>query len=313
MSKWILWCALSVFLVMSLVQCGVDPTLQFIQVVPGAQTLLTGQRVQFRATGTFHATNQSTFTKDLTNQVTWASANEGVATIDSSGLATAVGAGSTTITATAESSAHMVTGSASLLSSGDAAHDLTSIAIIPPTGKQSVNSGGETAQYIAIGTFDSSPRTVDLTNQVTWQSSDVKIATISPSGLATANNCDAPGPCVTVITAQILSPSGATIAASSDLSVNNAVGGVNLPSLTVYNVGEGSGTVISDPVGINCGSGAGCTGHFVLNSTVTLTATPAPGSVFGGWSANCAPSNAAQCTVPMNNNQTVGAIFNLTP
>jgi hypothetical protein len=82
-----------------------------------------------------------------------------------------------------------------------------------------------------------------------------------------------------------------------------------LPSLSVYLVGSGSGTVVSSPAGINCsGSGSGCSAFFPQGSTVTLTASP--GSSFGGWSANCTPDTANPCTVTMSTNQTVGAIFN---
>jgi hypothetical protein len=149
--------------------------------------------------------------------------------------------------------------------------------------------------------------TVDLTNQVSWQSSDVKVATINPAGLALGNFTG-----TTTITAIGKSNSGAAIAATSNLTVGNAGGGVVLPALTVYRVGLGTGTVTSLDGVINCtsGGGAGCTGNFVFGTPVTLTATPASGSTFGGWSSNCIPDTATTCTVTMNNNEPVGAIFN---
>ena len=303
-----------VFVLLASVQCNTVHVLQSIGVSPNSQVVLTGQKAQFRATGTYHGSNQSTYIKDISSQVTWASSNQSVATVDATGMATAVGAGTATITATTEASDNSVTGSATLISSGDAAHDLTAITIIPPTGKQTVSSKGETAQYIAIGTFNSAPGTVDITDQVTWQSSDVKVATINSAGLATANDCEPVGSaCVTVITASLLSPGSAAIVGTSDLTVTNSPGSTELPSLAVYSVGEGAGTVVSTPVGLSCGSGADCTGHFPLGSTVVLTATPSAGSQFGGWSNNCQPSNALQCSIAMNDNEAVGAIFNLNP
>jgi hypothetical protein len=100
------------------------------------------------------------------------------------------------------------------------------------------------------------------------------------------------------------------IVGTSNLSVDPGGGGSSLPSLSVYLVGAGTGTVVSSPAGINCsGSGSGCTAYFPAGSTVTLTATPSSGT-FGGWSSNCTPDAANPCTVTMGTNQTVGAIFN---
>src|SRR5262249_24939070 len=49
--------------------------------------------------------------------------------------------------------------------------------------------------------------------------------------------------------------------------------------------GGGTGTVTSSPAGLSCSGAAGtvCSVGFVQDSTVTLTATPAAGSVFAGW------------------------------
>ncbi len=54
--------------------------------------------------------------------------------------------------------------------------------------------------------------------------------------------------------------------------------------LTVQKAGGGAGTVASSPAGISCGSD--CAESIVTGTTVALTATPAVGSVFGGWSGD---------------------------
>ena len=81
----------------------------------------------------------------------------------------------------------------------------------------------------------------------------------------------------------------------------------NLRTLTVARAGTGSGTVTSSPVGISCG--ATCTATFPANSVVTLTAVPAAGSTFAGWSGACTGSGA--CQVTMSAAQSVTATFTL--
>ena len=76
-------------------------------------------------------------------------------------------------------------------------------------------------------------------------------------------------------------------------------------TLTVSKSGTGSGTVTSNPGGINCGND--CTGAYNLGTGVTLTATAASGSTFGGWSGAC--SGTGGCSVTMSSDKTVTATF----
>jgi Divergent InlB B-repeat domain/Putative Ig domain len=76
-------------------------------------------------------------------------------------------------------------------------------------------------------------------------------------------------------------------------------------TLQVSKNGEGSGTVTSSPSGINCGTT--CSRSFSGGTTVTLTAVPASGSVFAGWSGGC--TGTGSCSVQINNNMTVTAAF----
>ncbi len=58
-----------------------------------------------------------------------------------------------------------------------------------------------------------------------------------------------------------------------------------LYTLTVSKSGTGSGTVTSNPAGIDCGTD--CLAAYIANTPVTLTAAPAAGSSFTGWSGDC--------------------------
>ncbi|MBB1077690.1 trypsin-like peptidase domain-containing protein [Rhodoferax sp. 4810] len=60
----------------------------------------------------------------------------------------------------------------------------------------------------------------------------------------------------------------------------------------------GNGWVSSAPVGIDCGST--CTHAFAAGTAVTLTATPAAGYYFTGWTGNACQGSAAVCTVALN-------------
>ena len=77
-------------------------------------------------------------------------------------------------------------------------------------------------------------------------------------------------------------------------------------TLSVSKIGTGSGTVTSNPTGINCGGD--CSQSYTDGTSVSLTATPASGSTFGGWSGACAGLGA--CNLNMTANQSVSATFN---
>ena len=80
------------------------------------------------------------------------------------------------------------------------------------------------------------------------------------------------------------------------------------PELTVTKEG-GSGTVVSNPAGIECGATCSST-KFAENSKVTLTASPAAGFVFKSWKG-CEKGGAIghTCTVTMDKAKTVVAKF----
>jgi hypothetical protein len=84
-----------------------------------------------------------------------------------------------------------------------------------------------------------------------------------------------------------------------------------LPSfaLNVSKNGTGSGTVTSSPSGIDCG--ATCSHSYTSGTVVTLTASPASGSTFAGWSGAC--SGTGGCTVTMDQARSVTATFNVLP
>ncbi len=76
--------------------------------------------------------------------------------------------------------------------------------------------------------------------------------------------------------------------------------------LSVARSGTGSGSVSSSPSGIQCGSD--CSETYAKGTAVAITAAPAAGSTFTGWSGACS-GTASSCTVNMTSALSVTANF----
>jgi hypothetical protein len=72
----------------------------------------------------------------------------------------------------------------------------------------------------------------------------------------------------------------------------------------VAKIGNGSGTVTSDPAGINCGDV--CSAAFRMGATLTMTATPGGQSRFAGWSGAC---SGASCSIGVSAPTSISARF----
>jgi M6 family metalloprotease-like protein len=82
--------------------------------------------------------------------------------------------------------------------------------------------------------------------------------------------------------------------------------------LTLTAGGSGSGTVTGGSPAVNCAVASGvttgvCLASYYGNPNVTLTAAPAAGHTFTGWSGAC--SGAGTCTVAMSEARSVTAMF----
>jgi PASTA domain-containing protein/List-Bact-rpt repeat protein/FG-GAP repeat protein len=79
--------------------------------------------------------------------------------------------------------------------------------------------------------------------------------------------------------------------------------------LTVTKVGSGHGTVTSTPAGISCGTT--CSHAYSQGTAVSLTAQPAAGSAFAGWTGLC--TGTGSCSLSTNTDTTITATFKLIP
>jgi uncharacterized protein YjdB len=171
----LVWFALATVLLLLVTGCKgffVDPSLTSIAVTPLTPTITPCPApagsvctVQMTATGTFSDGSTSTVA------ASWSSSDTTIATVGSStGLVSGVGAGTATITAAAGT----VTGSTSVTV---ALSGLQSI-VLNPAGSQSFSLGTGSHQFTATGNF-SGGGSQDITNAVTWHSSDTTVATVS--------------------------------------------------------------------------------------------------------------------------------------
>jgi uncharacterized protein YjdB len=177
-------------------------TLASIAVAPATASIGVGSPEQFTATATYSDGS----TAVVTSTATWASSSAGVATINAAGLATAVAAGTTTITATVSG----VSGTAALAVT---AKTLASIAVTPAT--MSIVAGA-TEQFTATATYNDGSTAV-VTSTATWTSSNTAVATVSAAALATAIT-----PGISTVTATVGGVSGTaalTVTANSLTSI----------------------------------------------------------------------------------------------
>ena len=183
-----------------------------VSIAVTAPTLTIAQTtsVQFTATGTY----ADHTTQNITTSVTWNSSNTSIATISNSqgtqGLATSLNtAGTTQITATLGS----VTSPPVTLTVTSAT--LVSIAVTP-TNPQIVYQTQQ--QFTATGTFSDST-TQDITNSVTWASSDTTKITITVSGLATGVNTTTSAVTISATKNSITGSTTATVIPPSVVSI----------------------------------------------------------------------------------------------
>src|SRR5690348_9825828 len=182
---------LSVCLIVPVIGCG-TAEVDSIAVSPTTQAVDIGQSVQFTAIGTYgHGPNHPAAQHDVTSQATWTSSAPSVATVSSTGLVTAVAAGTTTITATMNGFTGVVSGSGTVAvinpsGTTGGVQGLLWLSIIPSS--VTVDNLQGTGQFLAIGTFSSSPTVRDLTNSVNWISAFPNIFPVSTNGTGAASS-----------------------------------------------------------------------------------------------------------------------------
>ncbi len=188
-----------------------------IAVTPANPSIPAGSSKQFTATGTY---SDST-TQNITGSVTWSSSNTSNATLTNAGLANAIAAGTTIVTAMSGT----ISGTTTLTITAQTA-TLVSIAVTP--SNPSI-AGGASQQFAATGTYSDST-TQNITGSVSWSSSNAAIATISSAGMASG---------VSAGTTSIEAMSG-TIYGTTTLTVTASTTTLNYGNMSSADLGVGA-------------------------------------------------------------------------
>jgi hypothetical protein len=210
-------------LALSLAACN---KVQTLSIIPGfGIEVLTaaGQTAQYTAFAQEQMGSGPTTTANVTNSVTWSTSNPNIATINSSGLATAVGAGYAEITAVASDGA-VASSDLTVESTGTTTQSTPSITILPSTAAETFV--GETTQFTATGNLTGIGNSQDLTSQVQWLSSNAQVATVNSFGLVTAGANSG----TTTIIAEY---GGLTASATVSVTISGTGTTTGVPSLTV--------------------------------------------------------------------------------
>ncbi len=149
----------------------VSPSLVSIAVTPTGASVPKGETQQMTATGTYNDGS----TQDISNKVTWSGAVTGVVQLSTTGLVTAQGLGTATITATLGS----ISGATGMTVSAAVP---VSIAVSP--AGQTITAGAALQMHAVETLSDGTTR--NITNTADWTSATPDIATVDASGLATS-------------------------------------------------------------------------------------------------------------------------------
>lgn len=147
------------------------------------------------------------------------------------------------------------------------------------------------------GTITSSPAGINCSSACTGIFSSGTTVTLTATPEAGSTFAGWSGDCT--------GSSACTVTLNTNKSVTATV--TTSPLLTVSV--SGTGTVTSNPSGINCGTA--CKAPFQSGTQVTLTATPAANSVFTGWGGACAGTGT--CNLTLTANTSVSATFTTLP
>jgi hypothetical protein len=170
----------------------------------------------------------------------------------------------------------------------------------------------------AYGAYIHPPETKNITDSVIWASDVSAVAAVDSTGGLTAGiSCGTANISASVYTDHG-NPNGNVVVGFMSVTVDgsSSLGCTPAgppPILTVQFSGDGTGTVTSNPSGLECSAPSTCSAStFSAGQTILLTATATGGSTFVSWSGcnSTSGTNGSVCTVVLEDSVTVTATFN---
>jgi len=202
------------FLLAALTACNdffIDPSIGSIFINPPSATVAVNNTVQLGAQARYSDGSTNTISGP---SVGWSSSNTAVATISSpGGLVTGVSVGTATMTVTDQG----VTATATITVTPTNVNTLAITTTQGSTSPQSTATISGVPATLSFFAYANGNAAQDLTNAVTWTSSNTSVATIS-SGLASGNGiASSVAAGTTIITATIIDPTSSRIVQSNSI------------------------------------------------------------------------------------------------
>ncbi|MEM7030592.1 MAG: choice-of-anchor Q domain-containing protein [Chloroflexota bacterium] len=148
------------------------------------------------------------------------------------------------------------------------------------------------------GTVASSPSGIDCGTDCSETLDHGSVMTLTATAESGSVFIGWEGLCSGIGSCQVMMDQAQQVTATFSLAIN---------TITAAKDGNGNGTILSDPDGINCGSD--CSESYDLNTVITLTAIAESDSVFIGWQGDCTGTDV--CQITMNDTRQVTATFQL--
>ena len=268
-----------------------------IQLTPTTVSLAASQTQQLLATATFSdGTSQ-----DVTSSVAYTVLNANVVSVNLAGLLTAIGPGTSSVTAGLGTTTGIM---AAMVSSGT----LTSIAITPSDPRLPI---GLSQQLTATGTF-SDGSTENLTNTATWSTSNIAAASVSTTGnvliastgtaIITAASGSVSGETTVTGTSAIVTSIGV-----SPASVTLAVGQTqqfaataSLSDGTQQTVTASAHWGVSNPADATISNSSGSNGFMTASAAGTINVTATANSNAGTAAVSIQPATLTSLVITPN-------------